>query len=260
MPIGLQYNNKLYHGTSSIRADSIRKYGFKLWGHNHTQRMATKAIYLVSNRPLFALGFANEKAEIDNADPVVLNVELDGIDNDSILDLTSDIGLHTLYNGYLRFERLLKPLAVNLTPVKSRDIDCETLISSIMENYKHQNNYIEKILEECVSLGGACEWDSAPLRVIAKDNDYNVMVAAIQDGPIIAQTFPAVINKKNENAHYKGLRYLDHIEVCILCTSVISKNTPEYVDIESIGKVFKNSFSSIITNHRIKDLIHDDKV
>ena len=46
--------------------------------------------------------------EDNDKDAVVFNVTLKGIDDESFLDLTSDVGLHILFEGYAKLNRIFK--------------------------------------------------------------------------------------------------------------------------------------------------------
>ena len=227
MLIGFKNNNALYHGTSSSRAEKILKHGFKLGDHNHGNRIASKAIFLVLNRPLISLRHAIKQSDDDednDKDAVVFNVTLKGIDDESFLDLTSDVGLHILFEGYAKLNRIFKQEEI-IRNISVYDYDGKQYKASGLKYISELHSYGQKILKQCSLSRESICWDTAPLRLIAKENFYEVIVATIQDGALISDDFQFTVAKDSENSNYKGLRYLDHIEVCVLNESLIPKNS-----------------------------------
>jgi len=249
MPIGLKLEgNILYHGTSFGRAEAISNIGFKKSVHRYDRWLGSDGIYFVSNRPLIALRFAEICANEEATGPAVLAVSLSDFDDESILDLTSDIGLNNLYRGYSRLERIFKQ-----TKHASHPRTTDTYFVDLTSKLDSIDGVAKGILALNISEKNSFNWDSAALRLVAMECNCQIIVAAIHEGTTFNLSFSGENYHHRISRNYKGLKFRDHIEVCIIEPSIISKESIEFINKDDITNGLENTFVNTILDYRTPD-------
>ncbi|MDP2916229.1 MAG: hypothetical protein Q8O91_12365 [Candidatus Aminicenantes bacterium] len=223
----------LYHGTSSPRLKGIIENGF-VENTNTNKWLYAKGIYCVRDRPLVAHYFANWAVSLDEdqqpgALPVVIKIKLNEIARKRILDLTTDRGMAVFYNRY----RLFKSAYDTWHDLYKEGFAIGTSAKNRLHN-KIVSEYLDSIKKEKIKYG-RFNWDCAVITLLTKENGYDLIVAAFQEGDSGAHDFFKYRYKNRYVPSYQGIRYLDGIIVCITNADVISSKI-KWKDIISLKK------------------------
>lgn len=248
MSIGLSPTNELFHGTSCKRFNSITQYGFQLSRNHYDRFLSANGIYLVANRPLIARRFALMTSIEECCDEVVLSVRLKSFDNDELLDLTTDNGMHKLYKGYLKLELLLKQKERKSAP------RTPTVYEASLENHLSCfETFGDEILKRMSEKKKPLNWDSPALKLVATENNCTVMVAAIQEGTTFNKSFIHEQYTHGTSINYHGMSYRDHIEVCVLDSALVDMESLKVRSKEEDIHYYQDGFGHEIINYRRPD-------
>lgn len=246
MSVGLKKHNTLYHGTSSSRAISIKNNGFQKSPVRYDRWLAPDGIYFVPNRPLIALRFALAPAQEENCEPTVLSVDFDTLEDDCILDLTSDSGLYELYSAYNKLHRIFKQ-----TKHKEKARTPDSYTADLLEKIDFLES--EDFLSLNITAENSCNWDSAALRYVAMIHNCKIIVAAIQEGTTFSLSYFGKNVEHRISRNYKGLGFRDHIEVCVVDTSIFANVTLKEHAPFDIKKNYDDGFLSAMLDIRNPD-------
>ncbi len=248
MSIGLSPTNELFHGTSHQRFDSIVNNGFQFGSPQYDRFLSANGIYFVVNRPLIARRFALMAATEEECEEVVVSVELNHLAKDALLDLTTDKGSHILFKGYLNLERLFKQKRRETTPRTPTVYEV-----SLKKHVSSFELFGKELLKRMSERKKPLNWDSPALQCIATENNCAVIVAAIQEGTTFNNSFIHEEYTHGTSKNYHGMRYRDHIEVCVI--------DPALIDMESLKvrskmedlHYYEDGFGNEIVNYRRPD-------
>lgn len=240
-------SGEFYHGTSSIRLEHIRADGFKL-NEDWSKWLSAKGVYFVLNRPLVALFYARQAALHDSGryspvEPVVIKVSINFYNETRILDLTSENGMHILFNKYYlvrsKFGSISDFLSVN-------DKIIRAIWSNTQFSEKEKSDFI---LSLCRRLRRYSEfkWDCAVITDLVNENGYAAIIAVFQEG--LSGAFDCFEYKYHDEStpSYQGIRYRDAIVVCITDLDWIDKSFIE-VNLDNYPKAYLNKVSNIENN------------
>ncbi len=244
MLLKLNSSTEYYHGTSQNRLDSIKKNGFLVGDPHYNNWLAPNGIYFVLNRPLIARRFALMVSSEDMSTPVVIAVKISCPEDNKILDLTTDFGMHLLYIGYTDIERSHK---------QSRRKKKSRAPQSYTESLNDSIGEMDEWLKEIFSDKSEVNWDSVSIRYIADLLGIDLIIAAIQEGTAYNLSIAKEQIKHHISKNYKGLRYRDHIELCVLNPNLIIADSIEVRDEKEDEEFFESGFAYAILDWRTPD-------
>lgn len=202
-----------YHGTSSYRLESIRTKGFRL-REDWSKWLSAKGVYFVLNRPLVALYYAKRAVLQDkyrNIDsfPVVINVPVH-ITDKNVLNLTTENGMHILYDKYAQMKKQYGTSKAFLT---KKDRRLKTIYNANGFSDSEKSDYIDDIINYNRSY--KLKWDCAIITDLVNEHDFCAVIAIFQEGLSGALDCFNHEYSEAETPSYQGIRYRDAIMVCV---------------------------------------------
>jgi len=203
-------NARLYHGTSLKRWESIRKNGFSL-GEDFSSWLCAKGIYLVCNRPVIARHFAHVRAQKDDSPPVVLSVSVRSLGPAEVLDLTTDSGMMKFFREYLHQKSIL-------------ETDPRGFFAKNASSSDGIGVFVKSIEDKQRKTLRPINWDCLVITWLVQEKKLAAVIAAVQEGNPFSFHFTSQILKYRRVKSYKGIRFRDHLQVCITRPDVIIKS------------------------------------
>jgi len=240
---------KFYHGTSKAAYESIRQTGFVLGKHSFHRWLGTRGIYLVCNRPLVAMKFAERTAMRDGSLPVVLEVPIHLPKPEHTVNLMTDEGMNLFWESYEANYTLLaksklgsdtpKEYAEYFQAIKIKDVQIRDLLEEAFKGYDAAPTEVN--------------WDTlatATMEVVLK---VCMVIAAIQEGTTFNLLFAPAEPSWEKTKSYRGTRVRDHIEICLLDTSYIENDAIQLLDNPGNNPSYNRRFVSTVVNPMIPD-------
>ena len=231
-------NSPLYHGTSNTRFKSIQTKGFLHGDPHYDNYLAPSGIYLIIGRPLLARRFAEIAAEEDDSTPVVITLSLNTVTEAETIDLTTDEGMHLIYVGYTAIKRKFKSKRRS-----SKSRTPKNYNESLQAEQKAIDLWLDELFDmELSTKKNSINWDSPVLKYISQNLDQRLIIAEIQEGTTFNQSYTGKEPRYNKSKNYRGIRIRDHIELCVLDTSIIDETTITERPVKDDKEFFSNGF------------------
>ena len=244
MSLASTFDCEFYHGTSQSRLESILQNGFLIGDPHYDNFLSPIGIYLVLGRPLIARRFALKTANEDGGTPVVVSLKIKKPEEEKIWDLTTDEGMHLLYVGYTEIERTWTAHKRN---VSSRAPRLYTI--SLKKTINTDKDWIVETLQ----MDSKINRDSLAIKYISDDLGFEVILAAIQEGTTLNYSFSAEEPKYFNSTNYRGIRYRDHIELCVLNPILIDPNSIIIRDKNKDDYFYEDEFGITVLARRVPD-------
>ena len=218
--------------------------GFLTGDPHYDNWLAPTGTYLVLGRPLVARRFALKTAHEDNNIPVVVALRVTPPDETKIWDLTTDEGMHLLYVGYTEIERKW---------IHYKRDNSSRAPRSYTISKEETINELEDWIKEALEGGSKINRDSIVIRYISDELSIELVLAAFQEGTTFSLTLSDEEPHYFSSTNFHGIRYRDHIELCVLNPNLIDKNSISIRDKSMDDYFLEDEFGITVLTRRVPD-------
>ena len=162
---------------------------------------------------------------------------------DRILDLTTDKGMNLFY---LAYREVYKQSTINKG---TRGVQYNEYFDSVSQEDKHFMDILEQTQSD-----DRFNWDTVAIRRLVMEHDFQLVIAAIQEGTSLNLFFSGREPVCDIVPHYSGINFRDHIEVCVTDLSLIEHNSTSPRDFINDSIEFDEEFKKIVTDINTRDL------